>query len=398
MLNKKAIAAFAAGATLLSGFAFAAPAMAEVTVPDTCPAEKPLKSKNAAVTAQAKKDWEDAKKAVPANPGTKPVAGTDVDSTMYTQDGNEGKLKMNDIQVTAANRAKYLATVAFVNATNDYVVALAAYTPKHNEAERLHNVYLRALEFENTCSTPDPDPKDEVIDRVYAAKHVLDNKDNALAKAKKAYRTAADNLHKAQTEFLLRTAAANAAQRAYDAFEASGVKDSAKEQRLADAVDRANAHVARATDAQNKAQDAYNDAYNKALAAKADYDDAYKAYKDVYNEAIKLGVDPSKLPPLVTADPLDLTFNPVPGVAEAFAAAERGDFGPAAQAAAKKGKDTKASAQQNNKKNNAASADANGASASAAAQLPKSGAAVAMAAVAASVLAGMGAALRKIRH
>ena len=29
MLNKKAIAAFAAGATLLSGFAFAVPAMAE---------------------------------------------------------------------------------------------------------------------------------------------------------------------------------------------------------------------------------------------------------------------------------------------------------------------------------------------------------------------------------
>ena len=29
MLNKKAIAAFAAGATLLSGFAFAAPAMAD---------------------------------------------------------------------------------------------------------------------------------------------------------------------------------------------------------------------------------------------------------------------------------------------------------------------------------------------------------------------------------
>ena len=89
-----------------------------------------------------------------------------------------------------------------------------------------------------------------------------------------------------------------------------------------------------------------------------------------------------------------LSFNPVPGAKELYAAAVSGKFGPAVQAATK----SKASAQQNNKKNNAASADANGASASAAAQLPKSGAAVAMAAVAASVLAGMGAALRKIRH
>ena len=395
MLNKKAIAAFAAGATLLSGFAFAAPAMADVTVPDTCPAEKPLKSKNAAVTARAKKDWEAAKKEVPAQP-VKPVAGADVDSSMYENDGTEGKLKMKDgVQVTADNAAKFVATKAFVNATNDYVVALAAYTPKHNEAERLHNVYLRALEFENTCSTPDPDPKDVAIDNVQEAAKTLQHADNAFAKAKKAYYAAKAAFLKAQAELNARTAAYNAATTALENFKASGVDDSAKETRLQDAVNRAAAHLARATEAYGKAEADYNKTYADALAAKDVYNDALKAYKTAYDAAVAAGVNPALLPPVKTADPLDVSFNPVPGAKEHYAEAVSGKFGPAVQAAAQKGKDAKASAQQN-KKNNAA--DANGASASAAAQLPKSGAAVAMAAVAASVLAGMGAALRKIRH
>ena len=394
MLNKKAIAAFAAGATLLSGFAFAAPAMADVTVPDTCPAEKPLKSKNAGVTAQAKKDWEDAKKLVPAQP-VKPVAGDKVDATMYEQDGTEGKLKMKTgVTANNDNAEKYVATKAFVEATNKYVDDTAAYNTKNAAAERLHNLYLRALEFENTCSTPDPDKKDEAIDNVRAAKMTLDNADNAFAKAKKAYYDAKAKFLKAQAELNARTAAFNAATTALENFRASGVDDSAKETRLQDAVNRANAHLARATAAYNDAEAAYTKTYDEALSAKDVYNDALKAYKVAYDYAVSVGVNPALLPHVVTADPLDVSFNPVPGAKENYAAAVSGKFGPAVQAATK----SKASAQQNNKKNNAASADANGASASAAAQLPKSGAAVAMAAVAASVLAGMGAALRKIRH
>ncbi|MFU0480595.1 hypothetical protein [Gardnerella vaginalis] len=395
MLNKKAIAAFAAGATLLSGFAFAAPAMAgnPVTVPDTCPAEKPLKSANAAVTAQAKKDWEDAKKLVPAQP-VKPVAGDKVDATMYEQDGTEGKLKMKTgVTANNDNAEKYVATKAFVEATNKYVDDTAAYNTKNAAAERLHNLYLRALEFENTCSTPDPDKKDEAIDNVQEAAKTLQHADNAFAKAKKAFYDAKAAFLKAQAELKARTAAWEAAQAAYDAFETSGVNDSAKEQRLADAVNRAAAHLVRVTAAYNDAEAKYKDTMKAALEAKDVYNKALQAYKDAYDYAVSVGVNPALLPAVKTADPLDLSFNPVPGAKELYAAAVSGKFGPAVQAATK----SKASAQQNNKKNNAA-ADANGASASAAAQLPKSGAAVAMAAVAASVLAGMGAALRKIRH
>ena len=407
MLNKKAIAALAAGATLVSGLAFAAPAMAEVTVPDTCPATKPLKSENAAVTAQAKKDWEDAKKQVPADPGTKPVAGADVDSSMYVPFGNAGKLKMKDVNVTAANRVKYLATVAFVNATNQYVADLAAYTPKHNEAERLHNLYLRALEFENTCSTPDPDKKQEAIDNVRDAAKTLQNADNDFAKAKKAYYAAKDAYLKAQAELSARYAAWQAAQAAYEAFKASGVNDSAKEQRLADAADRAAAHWERANTAYGEAETKYNDTKAAALAAKQAYNDALKAYKDAYNAAVALGVNPALLPPVKTADPLDESFNPVPGAKELYAKALKGEFGKAVQAAAKKGQKEakKGEAKKDAGKKGASAAapagaklDTKAAAAASAAPLSKTGVTVMFTALAASMLAGIGAAVRKFRH
>ncbi|MFU0574485.1 hypothetical protein [Gardnerella vaginalis] len=398
MLNKKAIAAFAAGATLLSGFAFAAPAMAEVTVPDTCPAEKPLKSANAAVTAQAKKDWEDAKKLVPAQP-VKPTESTDNDvKGMYENDtAHQGKLKMKAVQANA-DPAKVAAANAYVISFNKYVDDLAAYTPKKTAADHLYDVYTKALAFETNCSTPDPDPKDGAINTVQDAAKDLQHADNAFAKAKKAYYDAKVKFLKAQAELKARKAAWEAAQAALSDFDVSGVNDSAKEQRLADAVNRTKALFDLATSKCAEAETAKENTEAAAKIAGAAYDVALQVYKAAYDAAIRAGVNPALLPAVKTADPLDLSFNPVPGAAEIYAAAEKGEFGPATQAAAQKGKDaakSKASAQQN-KKNNAA--DANGASASAAAQLPKSGAAVAMAAVAASVLAGMGAALRKIRH
>ena len=55
MLNKKAIAAFAAGATLLSGFAFAAPAMADsANLPQTA-IENAKKQEKADAAELAKK-------------------------------------------------------------------------------------------------------------------------------------------------------------------------------------------------------------------------------------------------------------------------------------------------------------------------------------------------------
>ncbi len=397
MLNKKAIAAFAAGATLLSGFAFAAPAMAEVTVPD-CPADQSkwaFKSANEQILKDAKAEYDTAKAAVPSVP-TKPTEPTKAEvKALYEADGAEGKLKMKTPLPNGTKPEDAAAAQAYVNLQNQYVADKANYDTKLATANEAHAKYLKALDNVANCSTPDPDKKQEAIDNVRDAAKNLQNADNAFAKAKKAFYDAKAAFLKAQAELKARYAAWQAAQAAYDAFETSGVNDSAKEQRLSDAVDRAAAHWERANTAYTDAETKYNDTKAAALAAKDVYNDALKAYKTAYNYAVSVGVNPALLPPVKTADPLDLSFNPVPGAKELYAEAVSGKFGPAVQAAAQKGKDSKASDQQN-KKNNAA--DANGASAAAAAKLPQSGAAVAMAAVAASVLAGMGAALRKIRH
>ena len=399
MLNKKAIAAFAAGATLLSGFAFAAPAMA------ACPANPQVMSVAKAATKAAYDEYAAAKAvldtmtvsedATGAVPTITPAAGKTV--AAYYKVKADTTIELFDNAIDSDIKAgEATALRAFAAKRNAYVASKTAKDAQQTKVNELRDKYLAAKDAES-CATPDPDKKQEAIDNVRDAAKTLQNADNDFAKAKKAFYAAKDAYRKAQAELNARYAAWQAAQAAYDAFETSGVNDSAKEQRLYDAVNRAAAHWERANAAYKDAETKYNDTKKAALEAKDVYNKALQAYKDAYNAAVAAGVNPALLPPVKTADPLDLSFNPVPGAAELYAAAVSGKFGPAVQAAAKKGADkSKASAQQNNKNN--AAADANGASASAAAQLPKSGAAVAMAAVAASVLAGMGAALRKIRH
>ncbi|WP_422111961.1 hypothetical protein [Gardnerella sp. DNF00497B] len=402
MLNKKAIAAFAAGATLLSGFAFAAPAMANVNVPD-CPVNREewnLKSENESIAALAKKAWDDAKADVPAVPQEPQEPSKAEVKALYVADGNDGKLKMvtplpNDTKPEDAAAAQ-----AYVNQKNLYVANKANYDAKLAAANDAHAQYLKALDNVNNCSNPDPTEdqvKRALINKVRLAKMNLDNKDDELAVAKNKFNDAYKALVAAIAEYNARMDAFSAANGKLNAFLASGVNDSATLTRLRDAADRAEAHLKRATLALAKAKAAYDDALAKDLAAVAAYNKALQTYKDVYNEAVAAGVNPALLPPVVTSDPLDPKVPAVPGLKHAYASAMSGKFGKeakAAEAAAKQGKDTKASAQQNNNANGAA-AGANGA---AAAGLAKTGAAVAMAAVAASVLAGMGAALRKIRH
>ena len=402
MLNKKAIAAFAAGATLLSGFAFAAPAMANVNVPD-CPVNREewnLKSKNESIAALALDEYNTAKAAIPAVP-QEPQEPTKAEvKALYEADGNAGKLKMVTPLPNGTKPEDAAAAQTYVNLKNKYVEDKATYDAKVTDANNAHAKYLKALDNVNNCSNPDPTEdqiKRALINKVRLAKMNLDNKDDELAVAKNKFNDAYKALVAALAEFNARVNAFNDAQEKLNAFLTSGTNDSATETRLRDAVDRAKAHLVRAMNALDKATADYNAALAAAKAAVKAYNEALALYKAVYNEAVAAGVNPSLLPPVVTSDPLAPTFPAVPGLKHAYASAMSGKFGKEVQAAAKqgqKGKDTKASAQQNNNANGAA-AGANGA---AAAGLAKTGAAVAMAAVAASVLAGMGAALRKIRH
>ncbi|WP_421776770.1 hypothetical protein [Gardnerella sp. KA00255] len=404
MLNKKAIAALAAGATLVSGLAFATPSFAA-----DCPVNKDewaLRSVNDALTTQAKTAYETAKAAVPAKP-TKPTEPTKAEvKALYEADGNEGKLKMKAVQANA-DPANIAEAQNYVTLNNQYVTDQANYTTKSAEAQRLYNAYLVAKDFAENCSKPDPDKKQEAIDAVRDAAKNLQNADNDFAKAKKAYYAAKDAFLKAQAELNARTAAYNAATTALENFRASGVNDSAKEQHLADAVNRANAHLARATEAYGKAEADYNKTYADALAAKQAYNDALQAYKNAYDAAVAAGVNPALLPPVKTADPLDESFNPVPGAKELYAEALSGKFGKAVQAAAKKGQKEakKGEAKKEAGKKGASAAapagaklDTKAAAAASAAPLSKTGVTVMFTALAASMLAGIGAAVRKFRH
>ena len=238
--------------------------------------------------------------------------------------------------------------------------------------------------------TDNLDPKDQsqAIDFVRLAAMNLQNAENNHAVKLKAYQDARKALLAAEAEFNARTAAAAAAKQALTDFLAKGATDSATETKLSDAVDRANAHVVRATKALADALAKFEAARKDAFASVAAYNHALSEYKRLYNKAIEMGVNPALLPPVKTADPLTPNFPDITSAKELYAQALSGKFGKDAQAAAEKcgkacGADKKADAKK---------------CADKAAPLAKTGAAVALAAVAASVLAGMGAALRKIRH
>ena len=98
---------------------------------------------------------------------------------------------------------------------------------------------------------------------------------------------------------------------------------------------------------------------------------------------------------------MDESFNPVPGAKELYAEALSGKFGKAVQAAAKKGQ-KEAGKKGEAKKGAAAPAgaklDTKAAAAASAAPLSKTGVTVMFTALAASMLAGIGAAVRKFRH
>ena len=397
MLNKKAIAAFAAGATLLSGFAFAAPAMA------ACPDPAPFKSAAKTSADAAYKAYTDAKAVLDGMTVTpKPEQPLVVITTWInlTPDATTGLIALKPTAASAAPYDVYVKAKAYVDAFNANVTETRAKEAQQTKVNDLLAKYLDAKNVLENCAVPDPTEdqvKRALINKVRLAKMNLDNKDDLLAVAKKNFNDAYKALVAALAEFNARVNAFNDAQEKLNAFLTSGTNDSATETRLRDAVDRAKAHLVRAMNALDKATADYNAALAAAKAAVKAYNEALALYKAVYNEAVAAGVNPSLLPPVVTSDPLAPTFPAVPGLKHAYASAMSGKFGKEVQAAAKqgqKGKDTKASAQQNNNANGAA-AGANGA---AAAGLAKTGAAVAMAAVAASVLAGMGAALRKIRH
>ena len=476
-MNKKAIAAFAAGATLLAGFAMATPAFA---AEPQAPKKEECKPADAAKLAELKKavhdaernaikagyDAEDSKadydKAVAQSKAEETVvkkynatlkqvkdalkaktdaqAGNDDEkkestALAYTQakkahDASKKAVEDYNASVTDNKLASYKVADALV-AGQDVAAGTAELTftaasradlleanAKKADADKALQDAKDALAKAQCTPAPAPQPgpqpvqpaqpgsKTEAIKNVLAKKVDVDAAEHNFAEKKEAYAKAAATLTAAKAELdAAEHDKAVAAQNLSD-FEASGVNDSAKLKSLKEAVARADAHVVRTTNAFNKALADFNDAKTADLAAQAAYNAAKDAYDEAYNAAIKLGVNPALLPSVTAIDPLSPAFPQLAQAQKIYADALAGKFGAAAQKAVQKAEAKAQAAAPAAAAAGKAGAAAKGELATkggnghgkAGEKLGNAGVGVALTALAASMLAGMGAAVRKMRH
>ena len=456
MLNKKAIAAFAAGATLLSGMAFAAPAFAE-TAPkkptaeqcktaqgniddakaDLQDAKDDLVTANAAKRrAHAKLDKATAlvntyktalkayKDAKAAEAGLKDAKLADAQAkTAHAKEAFDAAAKAAEANADLTLGAAKEVTAATADDYKDKLTLLDTKTADEEAQKKedavsaaqdkldLAKIHLTNLGCQASGSeqnppkhdptTPaQPDSKEAAIKNVLSKKVDVDAASHDFAEKKEAYTKAAAALTAAKAELdAANKAAAVAAQNLSD-FEASGVNDSAKLKSLQEAVARADAHVVRTTAAFNKALADFNDAKTADLTAQDAYKAAKDAYDEAYNAAIKLGVNPALLPSVTAVDPLSPAFPQLAQAQKIYADALAGKFGAAAQKAVQKAEAAKApaAAAADKKADKQGKITVEKGKDKAGKNLPKTGAAIALTALAASVLAGMGAAVRKVRH
>ena len=432
-MNKKAIAAFAAGATLLAGFAMATPAMADadtdakiadlktsIALLETKMKNNNLKPSEDVLNAynQAKAEFDKADKAFDAayaayNAGyaeykakqgndkktTDDFDSEDTDKTYGAEKNQSGK-DLNTALTTAQdayNKAK--------GELDKAKEALAAYNSGYTQdvanLKALKEELAKLVGGKTTTSQPTKPgeakhvhvkaaDKAKAVEAVKTAKLHLDDAFAAYTKDYAEYEKAKATLAGKVAAQEAAEKALKAAQDALEAYNVSAKNDSALAQRLTDAVDRAQAKVVFAVAETAKANKDYAEAKAKAVASTDKYNKALAKYKAAYNDAVRLGVNPAALPAVVTSDPLAPNFEDVPGATKAMKDAASGKLGKAAQQAAAKNAPAAA-------KGELAAKGGNGHGKSGE-KLGNAGVGVALTALAASMLAGMGAAVRKMRH
>ena len=429
-MNKKAIAAFAAGATLLAGFAMATPAMADadtdakiadlktsIALLETKMKNNNLKPSEEVLNAydQAKTKFEETDKALTAAYAAydagfkayKAKQGNDKKSTddfdkddtdkAYGTEKNKSGKELNEA-LTAAQDAYNKAKTAFDEAKGKVAAYNSGYTKDVADLKALKEELAKLVGGKTTTSQPSkPEAKHvhvkaadkaKAVEAVKTAKLHLDDAFAAYTKDYAEYEKAKATLAGKVAAQEAAEKALKAAQDALEAYNVSAKNDSALAQRLADAVDRAQAKVVFAVAETAKANKDYAEAKAKAVASTAKYNAALTEYKACYNDAVTFGVEASKLPPVVTSDPLAPNFEDVPGAAKAMNDAASGKLGKAAQQAAAKKADAKGELAAKGAKGHGKSGE----------KLGNAGVGVALTALAASMLAGMGAAVRKMRH
>ena len=404
-MNKKAIAAFAAGATLLAGFAMATPAFAADGGANT-QSQEVKKSK-----ADLKKELDAARTAYEAavaaeksadEAATKAAAAL---TAVGAKPNDTAKVKIEDDAKVNGHKAvkadddapqnEVLAANKYVAAFNADADAKVAKTAAEQDKTVKATAYLAAEQAYAKAPEPKAAPSDdqkkaEAVEAVKTAKLHLDDAFAAYTKDYAEYEKAKATLAGKVAAQEAAQKALKAAQDALEAYKVSAKDDSALAQRLADAVARAQAKVDFAVAETAKATKDYAEAKAKAVASTAKYNTALTKYKAAYNDAVRLGVNPAVLPAVVTSDPLAPNFEDVPGATKAMNDAASGKLGKAAQQEAGKAAAGKAAA-----KGELAAKGGHGKSGE---KLGNAGVGVALTALAASMLAGMGAAVRKMRH
>ena len=402
-MNKKAIAAFAAGATLLAGFAMATPAFAADGGANT-QSQEVKKSK-----ADLKKELDAARTAYEAAVAAEKAADEAATKTAEAlkavgdQPADTDKVKIKDDTKVQGHKVVEAAADApkdandkaekYVAAFNADVDAKAAKTAAEQDKTVKATAYLAAEQAHAKAPEPKAAPSDdqkkaEAVEAVKTAKLHLDDAFAAYTKDYAEYEKAKATLAGKVAAQEAAEKALNAAKDALEAYNVSAKNDSALAQRLADAVARAQAKVDFAVAETAKATKDYAEAKAKAVASTDKYNKALAKYKAAYNDAVRLGVNPAALPAVVTSDPLAPNFEDVPGAAKAMKDAASGKLGKAAQQAAAKKADAKGELAAKGAKGHGKSGE----------KLGNAGVGVALTALAASMLAGMGAAVRKMRH
>ncbi|EPI41914.1 hypothetical protein HMPREF1586_00903, partial [Gardnerella vaginalis JCP8522] len=317
---------FAAGATLLAGFAMATPAFAE-----TPTAPKITKSVAAKAVKTAKDNLDKAKGELDALKAGKEEAkapklttnGAGALNTYYDADATTKKLTAKADNGTKLNGDDFAAVAAYIKQFNAHV----DYTKKADEVQKFEDAYNKALR-EQADAVDDPttpsedDQKDAAIARVRTAAADLQTK---IEKKQKTYAeyTKKKSAYDAATEKVTRCEkAVKAAKDALDNYEMSGDKDSKREERLNKVLKRAQSELEAATTKQSKAEEEYKEAKTKANAAKVAWQLAVDEYDAAFEHAKSLDIDPAKLPVVSTAaDPLDNDFLDLPSTSNGVAPA-----------------------------------------------------------------------------
>ena len=390
MMNKKAIAAFAAGATLLAGFAMATPAFAaDKTEAPKKEAEKELtgleKAQKAVKDAQTKADeaaaavktaeeaatkastaWEAAKNNVPA----KGVESKDGNRTYVAKDE-----AMTEQERTTAS--EFLKKQADVKTKADAVTAAKATAA--DAAAKLTAAQTALANYKDPVKPADPSDSD-LSGALVRTSGNFDKANGDLQKAYSKYEAAYLDVQAAQAK-------ADDAKAAYDKYVHSHTDMTKAEQVEARLLQKASENAAtELTDAKlaaGKAKGEFNKAFSAAHDAWAKYAGVYKAAK-AKNASLVAGY---ALPSDV--EPVDANYVPgvshvtpgsvKPGYAGKPGAAKPGQAG--ANGAAAGAKTTVVEKKKDGGK-----------------KLPGTGVGVTLTALAATMLAGMGAAVRKARH